>query len=128
MKQIFYIALLFVSYNTSAQTSAYSQSRQYNDYIQPVNTQLVREVLAKKQTNYNRNAEKVQSKIDNIEKLLQKLYKTKGSYLTKNQKEYIDSIYKYVNNLSKESIADNYGIIQILRTLSGVEETLFDWL
>lgn len=128
MKHLFYIAVSIVTYNVSAQTTAYSQQRQYNGYVQPVNTQLINQVLAKKEANYSRNAEKVQSKVDNIEKLLQKLYKTKGSYLTQSQKEYIDSIYKYVNNLSKESIADNYGIIQILKTLEGVEETLFDWL
>lgn len=128
MKHLLYIAVSIVSYNVSAQTSAYSQQRQYNDYISPVNTQLVNQVLAKKEASYQKNYQKVSEKIEFIDKLIGKLIKTKYDKLTKNQVDYIDSLIKYVPTITTQKLSNDFETEQILKTLKIAEDTLIDWL
>jgi|GEM_PF-4966425 len=112
----------------NAQTYGHPYQYQTNDYIPPVNVDLVNKVLAKKEQQYNRNIERVENKVKNIIKLVQILYKNKEDKITDEQAKYISAVYKYTTGLTKDQVANDSEMVTIMRTLNSIESTLYDWL
>lgn len=124
MKSIFTIFICCLAFKMSAQ-SAYSQPRQYNDYISPIDVNLVNHVLASKQSNYDRNSKRVLDKMEVIDKLFIKLYERQNNTLTENQTKYFSSYYEYTKTITKDELTSESNTLSILRTLDGVEEQLY---
>ncbi|WCM42288.1 hypothetical protein MG290_01050 [Flavobacterium sp. CBA20B-1] len=124
MKSILTIFICCLAFNMSAQ-STYSQPRQYNEYISPIDVNLVNHVLASKQSNYDRNSKRILDKMEVIDKLFIKLYERQNNTFTEKQTKYFSSYYEYTKTITKDELTSESNTLSILQTLDGVEEQLY---
>lgn len=125
MRKIFILFSIITCSKAFSQVSAYSTPRQYNDYIAPVDTQFVREVLSAKQNQYDKNIEKVYDKTTNITKLINKIYIKQNYKFSESQNKYINSYYDFIESITKNQLSSNSETYSILKTLEGVEDQLY---
>lgn len=129
MKQLFSLLFfLVISFKGITQTTAYSTSVPNNQYISPVNIDLVNKVLSEKQSKYDKNIEKIDDKINNISKLVAKVSKRQNNKLTERQSKYITSVNDYIKAVYQYDFSNSSVTYEVLKTLDKVEETIFDWL
>lgn len=77
------------SFSVHSQTSAYSTPRQYNQYQQTTDFELLERVLSSKQKQYDKNIEKIIDKTANIDKLIDRIYERQNKKLSESQKKYM---------------------------------------
>lgn len=127
MKQFIIISTtLLLSFVSNAQYG-YPQ-RQYNEYQETIDFQLLQKTLQTLDNKYETNIEKVYDKTLNINKLITKLYVSQNYEFTENQQKYLNSYYKFVENITKIQLSDNSETYSILKTLDGVEDQLYKML
>lgn len=125
MKKTFILFGIITCSQAFSQVSAYSTPRQYNQYIPPVNTEFVRDVLSAKQNQYDKNIEKVYDKTTDIAKLINKIYIKQNYKFSENQNKYINSYDKFIKSITKSQLSSNSETYSILKTLEGVEDQLY---
>lgn len=124
MKQtLIIISMFLINFVCKAQYD-YPQ-RQYNQYQETVDFQLLQRTLQTLEDRYEANIEKVYDKTSNINKLINQLSVKQNNKFTEKQTKYINSYDKYIESITKTQLSNNSETYSILKTLDGVEEQLY---
>lgn len=81
------------------------QPREYGDYVQPYNFDLMYKALSQKQSNYDNNYSVVNKYLENLYTLIK--VKMKYAKLTENQLKYLQDVIDNMNSISKADLSYN---------------------
>ena len=127
MKHLFIIIISLFSGMWCYAQNGYPQ-RQYNQYQETTDFELVDRVLRTKQNQYDINFKKVSDKTERINKLINRLLEKRNKKFSENEIKYFMSYYKFIDNITKEELTSNSTTESILKTLEGVEDYLYKLL
>ena len=81
------------------------QPREYGEYIQPYNFDLMQKALSQKQSNYDNNYSVVNKYLENLYTLIK--VKMKYAKLSENQLKYLQNVIDNMNSISKADLSYN---------------------
>ena len=81
------------------------QPREYGEYIQPYNFDLMQKALSQKQSNYDNNYSVVNKYLENLYTLIK--VKMKYAKLSENQLKYLQNVIDTMNSISKADLSYN---------------------
>ena len=127
MKHLFIIIISLFSGMLCYTQNGYPQ-RQYNQYQETTDFELVDRVLRTKLNQYDINFKKVSDKTERINKLMNRLFEKRNKKFSENEIKYFMSYYKFIDNITKDELSSNSTTESILKTLEGVEDYLYKLL
>ena len=120
MKKLFLTLLLLTTLKAFSQVSHYSTPLKSNDYVQPVDLNLLERVQTQKQNNYLRNESVLREQLKTISKLLNYVKGNNRNTLTK---EYNEAI-RFFNNYD----LGDYNVVRVIKQKLDYIETWIDLL
>jgi hypothetical protein len=136
---VFFTIILFSFNNSFAQT--YEVRRVDDGYREPIDyghaistldiAEKTGEVQTKLQARYDSNFEKVNTKINNIGKIIRKLrikHEDGTRPFTDNQRKYLNEYGKNLEKIQNINLTSNSQVQSVLSYLNEIESELYDWL
>ncbi len=123
------VVFIGVIYSVNSQ-NAYSQPRNYGNYIQPYDFGLLERALQMKQSNYSRNIKIVRNKVNQIDKLLSKLIeirKRNKKPFSKGQIEYLENYYRNLKKIETWDFSSRTNTQNVLNWLEKIENEFYKW-
>lgn len=101
------------------------QPREYGDYIQPYNLDLMQKALSQKQSNYDSNYSVVNKYLENLYTLIK--VKMKYAKLSENQLKYLQNVIDNMNSISKADLSYNSTATQAISYLKKEYAEIDSW-
>lgn len=101
------------------------QPREYGDYVQPYNFDLMQKALSQKQSNYDSNYSVVNKYLENLYTLIK--VKMKYAKLSENQLKYLQNVIDNMNSISKADLSYNSTATQAISYLKKEYAEIDSW-
>ena len=101
------------------------QPREYGDYVQPYNFDLMQKALSQKQSNYDSNYSVVNKYLENLYTLIK--VKMKYAKLSENQLKYLQNVIDNMNSISKADLSYNSTATQAISHLKKEYAEIDSW-
>lgn len=101
------------------------QPREYGEYIQPYNFDLMQKALSQKQSNYDNNYSVVNKYLENLYTLIK--VKMKYAKLSENQLKYLQNVIDNMNSISKADLSYNSTATQAISYLKKEYAEIDSW-
>ena len=101
------------------------QPRQYGDYIQPYNFDLMQKALSQKQSNYDSNYSVVNQYLENLYTLIKA--KMKYAKLTESKLKYLQNVIDNMNSITKADLSSTSTATQAISYLKKEYEEIDSW-
>lgn len=101
------------------------QPREYGDYVQPYNLELLNKTLSQKQSNYNNNYNVVNRYSEDLRTLIK--IKIKYVKLTESHYKYLDNVLSTIEYIQKVDLSSNSTAAQVISYLKDAYSEIDSW-